>query len=273
MKYLYQRQRRKIPTEFLPETIDFLNRIAANGGTISNNSMILADNFVRGLFNNGLWHKMLEIGLFIGGNLNAALVKLKYPGGGQSTLANNNFVAGDYVETGASGGLLGNGSTKFLNTGTTPAQSGPAGHAAFYQREDFDAGVIRSLCSSYNTVDLFGLKRASGGSMNGGTWGKYDMAIEVQTPLKGFYLVSRLAADNLRLYRDGLQIAQNITPSTADPHTQPFYLWSSNNNGAAAEFLNCRGSFYSLGQSLTATETATYYTQVQTLQTALTRAA
>jgi hypothetical protein len=76
--------------------------------------------------------RFYRLNLFCGSNLNAALVPL-YRGpslGGTQyggvTDTNNAFVGvgTDYAETGATGGLLGNGSSKYLNTGFDAAAAG-----------------------------------------------------------------------------------------------------------------------------------------------------
>jgi hypothetical protein len=72
----------------------------------------------------GIRDKLYRVNLFAGTGLNACLVPL-YRGQsrtgtqyGNTTDTNQGpFVSGDYAETGASGGLKGNGSSKYLDTG------------------------------------------------------------------------------------------------------------------------------------------------------------
>ena len=255
----------------LPETQDYVQRVVAAGGSISNTAMQAADQFVRTLFDNGLWPKMIEIGVFAGDNLNAALVKLKYRPGGSGNLTNNGFVAGDYVETGANGGMLGNGSSKYLNTQTSPANLGPTGHASFYLREPFSSGDWRSMISTQDASDIFGLRRGVLATQNAGLWGKVASASETAAPVAGYYIANRQAASLVQLFRNGQLIGTETSAVTVNCHAQPFFLFAHNNNGSVAEYLNRRGCFYSLGSALNNAETALLSGFVQTLETALNR--
>jgi hypothetical protein len=55
MKLFYLRPRRRMALDHLPESLDYFQRIAQNGGTISTPSMKAADDFVRALFDANLW--------------------------------------------------------------------------------------------------------------------------------------------------------------------------------------------------------------------------
>ena len=104
-----------IPTKrFNPETTDYRERVIANGGSISDASIDAVEKFVQDCKNALIWDKFLEVAPFAGANLNAALVKLAHPVGVPGVITNVNFVAGDYSESGANGGLLGDGATKFV---------------------------------------------------------------------------------------------------------------------------------------------------------------
>ena len=271
MRSHYQRLRRKMAVTLLPETQDYVQRVIAASGTISNAAMQATDQFVRALLDNSLWQKAIEIGVFAGDNLNAALVKLKYRPGGSSSLTNNGFVAGDYIETGTNGGLLGNGTSKYLNTQTSPANLGPTGHASFYLRESFSSGEWRSMIATQDALDIFGLRRGVLATQNTGLWGKNAAASESAAPVAGFYIANRQTSSLVQLFRSGQLIGTETSAVTVNCHAQSFLLFAHNNNGSAAEYLNRRGCFYSLGSPLTNTEAALLSSFVQTLETALNR--
>jgi hypothetical protein len=132
--------KRKAVTRYDFETLDWAARVVTAGGTVSQTTKDAVQTFVANMKSVGssgtpLWGLCQEIGIFAGSNLAAALVKLKYVSA--STLTNNNFVSGDYAETGGSGGLLGNGTTKYLDTGYNINTSLPATmHFSFYLREN-----------------------------------------------------------------------------------------------------------------------------------------
>src|SRR5205085_7979669 len=100
----YLKALRHVPVRlFNLETVSYYNRVIANGGSISDESLNAVEKFVQDCKNSLIWEKLIEVGPFAGANLNAAMVKLVYPGGGSGVLTNVNFVAGDYNESGASG--------------------------------------------------------------------------------------------------------------------------------------------------------------------------
>ncbi len=270
MKSLYQRQRRKLPSEFLPESIDFFNRIAGNGDTISNTSMALADAFVRALLENGLWPKLLEIGLFLGDNLNAALVKLKYRPGGQGVLANTGFLAGDYVETGANGGLLGNGTTKVLRTGTAQSMLGAVGHLSFYLREDLTGTDERGLLGVMELPQTFAVfKSGNATDLINGYGG--SVTSTYQNVSKGFFCGVRSSATALNLYKNGIGLGADTTAATVTPSAKEIALWAVSYGASCLKYLDKRGSFYSLGEPLNGAEALEFYILVQALQMGLNR--
>src|SRR5688500_6622197 len=86
------------------------------------------------------------------------MVKLVYPGGVPGVITNVNFVAGDYNETGANGGLLADGTTKYLNTGFNAQTYLPDNaHLSFYLREDVGAAGNRSLIGTLAGSDQYWL--------------------------------------------------------------------------------------------------------------------
>ena len=107
-----------------PDTILWRDAVMANSGTVSTSSISAFDNFFKGLKADLLWPKIVDMGAFVGvGNLNAAMVKLKTAPSVSRILTNTNFVGGDYTPTGASAGLLGNGTSKKLGTNYAPSSA------------------------------------------------------------------------------------------------------------------------------------------------------
>ena len=75
-----------LPRGWRDETLQYADRIAANGGSISQGSLVAIDAFVRACQVAGIWSKFIEVGPFAGANLNAAMVKLVYqPAAGASS--------------------------------------------------------------------------------------------------------------------------------------------------------------------------------------------
>src|SRR6476646_11070849 len=152
-----------LPRGWRDETLQYSDRIATNGGSISQASLVAIDNFVRACVVAGIWSKFIEVGPFAGSNLNAAMVKLVYQPAAGSVLTNSSFVAGDFVETGANGGLNGDG-TKFLNTNVQATTLPDNGHYSFYLREDITSGGNKSLIGALDASNQYWMGALSPGT-------------------------------------------------------------------------------------------------------------
>jgi hypothetical protein len=255
-----------------PETLDFRDRIIANGGTISDASIDAIEKLVEDCKNALVWDKLLEVAPFAGTNLNAALVKLVYPAGVPGVITNVNFVSGDYTETGANGGLLGDGATKYLNTGfNAQAYLPDNAHLSFYLREDVSVAGNRGLLGTIQGVDQYWLGSLTPASQVNVRLGQTISATLAASMSKGFYIGTRTSFSQLRLYKNGALAA---TDGTAVVHARPnlnLYAFGWNAGGAAGGYVPGRGSFYSIGQALNATEAAAFSDAVQALQRNLNR--
>lgn len=112
------------PTSSHKEVKDYINRVYANGGSISQDTINKVTDFCYDIDNAGLRSKMWRTNLFCGNNLNAVLVPLyrgPSPVGqfyGNPTDTNAGLFAGpDYNERGPQGGLRSDRRSKYLNTG------------------------------------------------------------------------------------------------------------------------------------------------------------
>jgi hypothetical protein len=132
---------RPIASGVHPEAAAWRSAVVANGGSVSASTMRAVSKFCADIDAAGIRDKLYRVNLFAGTGLNACLVPL-YRGPsrtgtqyGNTTDTNQGpFVSGDYAETGASGGLKGNGSSKYLDTGL-PGNTFSAGdrhHSAYW---------------------------------------------------------------------------------------------------------------------------------------------
>lgn len=139
-----------------PDVTSWLNTISLVGGGASSTTISALNAFCNSIDSAGLRNKFYRLNLFCGNNLASCLVPLyvntvwNNPVLGFSIDTNNNFVSADYNETGAGGGLLGDGSTKHLRTGLRPDRL-PSGfeyncHLSVYRRT---AGNTQALLGSY----------------------------------------------------------------------------------------------------------------------------
>lgn len=257
---------------FNPETIDYRDRVLANGGTLSAPTLDAIEKFVQDCKNALLWDKFLEVAPFAGGNLNAALVKLVYPAGVPGVITNVNFVSGDYTETGPTAGLLGDGTTKYLNTGFNALTYLPENaHLSFYLRDDVAAAGNRSALGALIGSDQYWLGSLAPASSVNTRLGQ-TLTAALGAPFnKGFYIGSRSAPNLIKLYKNGASVASDANSVT---HARPnlnIYAFGWNSSGSAGGYLPARGSFYSIGHTLSDLEATLLSAAVQTLQRNLNR--
>ncbi|MGV3771998.1 MAG: hypothetical protein ACO1QB_03790 [Verrucomicrobiales bacterium] len=255
-----------------PETIAYRDRIISNGGSIAETSLDAIEKFVIDCKNASIWDKFLEVGPFAGTGLNAALVKLVYPGGGSGVLTNVNFVSGDYVETGTNGGLLGDGATKYLNTGFNLQTSLPDNaHFSACMRDDVGVAGNRSMIGAVSGSDQYWMGSVTPASSMACRMGQLATASMGQAMLRGFYAAVRSTSNQLRFYKDGIMTGSDSSAVAHTKPNQPIYLFAFNSAGTPGAFLPSRLSFYSIGEPLNEQETAALHDAVRTLQRNLNR--
>ena len=117
---------RPIASGVHPEAAAWRSAVVANGGSVSASTVKAVSAFCAAINAAGIRDRFYRLSLMCGDS-DVSLVAVRTPlyrgpslGGtqyGNALDTNNNFVQGDYAETGATGGLKGNGSSKYLDTG------------------------------------------------------------------------------------------------------------------------------------------------------------
>jgi len=255
---------------YQPETTNYLQDITDTGQTISVRSLQHVDKFVRDCKEAGVWSKLLEVLPFAGNHLDAAVIKIKYVTSYAATAVN--FVAADYTEA---TGLLGNGSTKYLNLLTAPNVLGTTnlGFATYNREATTGAGAKYALGVSTGS-DLF-LVGATVANSNTAAYAGLGVSAGSGTSYSaGFYYAERQSVTDLKLYQNNTQIASSAVDVTglAAPAINFFAFARNNSGGGAISHLDTRLSFIAVCQALSATERAALYAHVVTLQTNLGRA-
>lgn len=271
-------------TGFHPDALDWRTRVLANSGTVSSSTMNAVSKFCASIAAGGLRDRFYRLNLFCGGNLNACLVPLyRGPalGGttyGNTTDTNSNFVSGDYVETGASGGLQGNGSNKSLNTGLAPsALPTTSRHLGFYANTtataDFQTYIGCRQGGGSTGGNWFLAWRASSNSLTmhtlGGNAG--PNLGSVASHGNGFYVATSDSSTG-SYYRNGSSVDTTDTGQTPESgSTRNITVFALNFESGVGTQLNARMSGYSIGEFLTGSQAAAFNTAMQTFQTALGR--
>lgn len=263
---------------FHPEAQDWRNRVIANSGSVSLSTLRAVSAFCRSIDAAGIRDRFIRLNLFAGTGLNACLVPL-YRGQsrtgsqvGNATDTNSNFVSGDYVETGASGGLLGNGTTKQLTPGLTPNDVGAdVGHVSAYiptQTATTQGRIIGA--GTVSPGSLYSLQRSSGASNIQGVYGDAGRAV-VSVGQSGHYIVTRESGTSVALYENGLQQPVNTLSATSVSSTFGILVFARNFGGSVTDRWASRILCYSLGGPMTNAQASSYYTAIQAFQTALGR--
>ena len=270
------------------EAIDWATRASANGGLISTNTIRAVSAFCRDIDSAQIRDRFARLSLMCGGNLPSALVPLYRSfthGGvaiGSATDTNFNFVSSDYLETGLSGGLLGNGVSKYLRTQVSVNNIGSTNniHLAF-------SGIgVETGTNSYNTNGgrkcLIGMYDATAGLaaliFAAGETGRVAAvggAVNMQgtsTATEPLIIASRFSAASEKLYQRR-NVASSINATNTTPSsTVPFAVFGIGSSAAASEFSAARCQAYSIGLSFTDAQAAAYYDALLAFRVALGRA-
>lgn len=228
------------------------------------------NNLVVALKGYGIWTKMKAIYPFVGGT--AALHKwnLKDP---QDTNAAFRLVfAGGWTH--ASTGAKPNGVNAYADTFLTPSTSllQNSTHISYYSRtQSNNTEVEIGSSTGLNATDNKALLeiRTSGVTyynINGqSTYITYSDADS-----RAFYIGNRTASNVVNGWRNSTKVATGTTASTG-LSTRTFYLGAFGSQAAGQFFSTKECAFSSIGDGLTDTEAASFYTAVQAYNTNLGR--
>jgi hypothetical protein len=266
---------------------DWVNRVYAAGGTVSTSTANAVNTFCDAIDAAGIRDRFYRLNLFAGTGLNAALVPL-YRGQsrtgtqyGNTTDTNTGpFVSGDYAETGASGGLKGNGSTKYLDTGLAGttfsagdrhcsaywnANSTLTGNRAFIGNTDAStavAGVWFDIHSRHANPGSEAQITNSYGLVHTGAGSHHQLA-----QYTGATAASSYSNGGDKKTRTDFALA---TPATSASNWFVFGLNPSLFGGVRTDARICN---YSIGLSMTDANALAFYNAVHAFQTALARQA
>lgn len=264
---------------------DWATRVTTNGGSVSASTMTAVYQFCLAIAAAGIRERFYRLNLFAGTGLTSALVPL-YRGPtrtgtqyGNTTDTNTNFVSGDYVETGSTGGLQGlRTATKRLETGVNGSTfSGFNFHASAYE-------IAGSDTTYDNSVGAWAAASSAGFSMGtSDAVTKYECSVVnngmqlSQTAIAGHYIASQTGN------RVGLLIGSGGQISTAYAGGANLISdWSSvtwgisiyalqQSAGSFANYSSSRLGGYSFGLSLTAAQASAFYAAMEQFQAAMGR--
>jgi hypothetical protein len=260
--------------------------VVSNGGTVSGSTLSAVSKFCAAIASAGIRDRFYRLNLFCGSFQGAFVPLFRGPslGGtqyGNTTDTNNAFVGvgTDYAETGASGGLTGNGSTKYLNTGFNVDQLPGAAncHLSSFITGTQDIASARTLLGVlFNGVtdryrlflQLFGSTAPNYGIQT--ELGKANSAFANNRTNTngGLILASRTSTTLLTLYDDAVSIGTSEVNTAETTGASPFFVFARN---GPVEYYNGRMAAYSIGAGMTAAQVAAYNTAMQAFQSAMGR--
>lgn len=253
---------------------DWQARVITNGGTVSAGTLTAVTNFVNQAMAAGYWSKLTRINLICGTGLAAARTPLVV-GGGSAMEALTNIVAGDYVETGATGGLKGDKATKYFNTGWDPVARGAS-------LTDFGLfAYVKGLGGAGVSEVTIGILQPAGantmlGWISAGTKEAGVVASSVYAPagaspsVEGLTGVSCSVGRNQQFYANGTPLGAPVVSDNAFA-TVPFFGLALNSNATAASWSNRYLRGYAITKALTDAEVAAFHVHMQLFQIALQR--
>lgn len=218
-----------------------------------------------------IWTKMKAIYPFIGGTASAHKFNLKDP---QDT--NGAFrltFSGGWTHSG--NGALPNGSNGYANTFLTPNgnQLLTSAHFSVYSRTSAASTTQYGDNGIQGAVGL-AIRRSIDNKGYTQMWAQIVDA-GAQTSGQGHFLGTRIANNDLRLFKNGSQIGTtNTTTDTTSTLSSNNYFISAVNNAGSPNSItydNKELAFASIGAGLSSTEVSNLYTAVQSYNTTLSR--
>lgn len=209
----------------------------------------------------GIWTKMKAIYPMVGASAAACAQNLK------SSSFTGTFTSG---WTFASTGVIGNGSSAYMDTGLKPSTelSLNSTHLSFYSRTDSpsassaDIGSIGSN-NSWTLIEVYG--NVLYNLINQSTISSVTM-----TTTLGHFIGSRRGATDTEAYKNGSSLA-TFTTSSANLSDRNIFVAAMNNAPSPQYYSSREYAFASIGDGLTDTEASDFYNAVQAFQTTLSR--
>ena len=258
-----------------PDALAFFARVTAAGGTLSPTEKTAVNTLVLDMKSYGLWTSMKAIYPMVGASAAACAQNLK------SSSFTGTFTSG---WTFASGGIQGNGTSSYMDTGLPPNGNFTQGSSGLTSYRNitatFPSSNTRNDIGAAAAAPYLPLLYLAGNTRtNKFEAGSYSYNLSegqlnfTQTQGTGFFQAHRTSTTLNKAYIGGTLTSTNTNSNTAyTPNiTSNLYVGASNLNGIAADFNDARLAFISAGDGLTDTQASNFYTAVQTFNQTLNR--
>lgn len=262
----------------------WIDRVYSNGGTVSTATAAAVNTFCTSIESAGIRDRFYRLNLFAGSNLSAALVPL-YRGTslggtqfGNTTDTNNNFVSGDYSESGAAAGLTGNGSTKYLATGLPQTYTGNNSiHQAIGFVPNTAAGYQCFIGARYNLANSVAHEvRGANANFRVSAFSSGQVTA-AYSPSSGrnlfLFNTNNAGANSYDSYSRGAIVSTLTMGSGYNAATTGnFMVFAGDTNGTPSGYYSGSADFYSIGARFTSsTQVDDYHAAIAAFRTALSR--
>ena len=225
----------------------------------------------------GIWTKMKALYPFVGGTASQHKFNLKNPL--DTDAAFRLVFSGGWTHS--STGALPNGTNAYADTFFVPLNNGLTtsnAHVSFYGRTsstttgvEIGNYVLNPAGTAYSGIILQGISSSNQVRFY------YSLGLRafkaVTSAPTGLVLGTSIINSRRDLFVNGISIANNIQSDTSVMPNSPLYIgaYATGTPSTAAAFTDAQQALASIGDGLTNTEVANYYTAVQAFQTTLNR--
>ena len=256
---------------FDPDAIIYRNAVIAAGSSITDSNFSAVNNLIVGLKNQSLWTLIDQLFLLAGtSSIAGALVKAK----GSGTATNVNFVNGDYSQT---TGLVGNGTSKYINTGRAANTLSNTSQHVFVSGTGFETsgdrpfggaftGTAASLFVLDSSVATTSNRSYRSGNFAVGTFPVYSPAGVTSGSVCG----TRRSSTDAEIYENGVSKNSNAISVTPSFPAINIFLYALNSSGTPAAYTASRLNMVSIGAGLTTAQALALHNLRTTYLAALT---
>ena len=215
----------------------------------------------------GIWTKMKALYPFVGGTASSHKWNLKDPR--DLDAAYRLVFNGGWTHS--TTGAKPNGTTAYADTKLTADLLTSSNHLSYYSRTSSTTGIATEI-GMYNNLPT-GIILQIRSAVNYVS-GQVQSTVNYTTTgsALGFWIGSKRSSTDREVYLNNSSQATSTTADTNVLNPVNLYIGARNNGGIGAQQLSSKESaFASIGDGLTDTEAANFYTAVQTFQTTLGR--
>jgi len=244
----------------------YFDRVTTAGGTLTTTEKTAVNQLVIDLKANSLWTPMKAIYPMVGSSAAACAQNLK------SSSFTGTFTSG---WTFASNGVTGNGTNAYMNTNFAPASNLTlsSGHHSVYLRTNLPISTsvafgVEQIVTQRMVLYPYAFNLGWISDLYDNTTSRL---ISSTGPSTGFILGTRASSSSHKLFKNSVQLAASTSATIGTLPTLNYYLGGYNVNGTPSFYSANQIAFHSIGDGLTDTQAAAFYTNVQTFQTTLSR--